>query len=47
LDKNFWTTSGIKNKQLDKLIAGETIAVTTKNRKTLNVKFENGTLKQA
>jgi hypothetical protein len=47
LDKNFWTVSANKNMQLDKLIAGETITVTTKTKKTLNVKFDGKTVKQA
>lgn len=45
--QNSWTISGNKSKELDRLIAGETIDVKTKTQKTIKVKFEGGIVKQS
>jgi hypothetical protein len=47
LNSNNWTIPGNKNNGMNKLIAGETIGVTTKTGKTIKVKYEGGMVKQS
>jgi endonuclease YncB( thermonuclease family) len=47
LNAQKWTIPGNKTIEMNKLINGETIAVTTQRGKTIKIKFEGGILKQA